>query len=210
MADTSHAERAIALKAFTALYPEHARMTDMPRLMQEIEELGRDGFDRFGILTRLLEKRGLSDETRKTWSFMRTLQRRHAEARARVDKLAPRTDENAIRFDDAKSAELALHNAICAAFEDANTDLVSMLAQAGLNHDAGEALLSLKINQQLRYESDHENAQGYADLIDFGLALNISTHFPGGSKGIMLSAAGDILWRVIMGQRIIPKRASDK
>ena len=210
MADNTHAERAIALKAFTALYPEHARMTDMPRLMQEIEELGRDGFDRFGILTRLLEKRGLSDETRKTWSFMRTLQRRHAEARARVDKLAPRTDENAIRFDDAKSAELALHNAICAAFEDANNDLVSMLAQAGLNRDAGEAFLSLSVGKRLRYEDDHEYAEGYEYLIGLDLAHNISSHYPSGSRGIMLSHSGDILWRVIMGQRIIPKRASDK
>lgn len=201
MAENNMIERAIVLNAFSALYPRYVRLTEMPKLLAEIEELGETGLDRFGMLTALLEKRGLATETRKTWRFMATLQRRHAEARARVETIAPRTDENAVQFDDAHATEIALNNAIMAAFEDAETDLVSVLNMAGLPVDEAEALLSLRPGQRLRYEAKDENVNGFRNLIGTGLAVNISSHFSGGSFGIMLSDAGEIIWRLVMGVR---------
>lgn len=201
MADTKIIERALVLNAFAALYPNTIRMADMPSLIREIEALHEEGLDRFGMLLGLLQARGLETETRRTWSYMRTLQRRHDEASARVDKLAPRTDANAIQFDAAKAGEIALNNAIMAAFEDAETDLVSVLDMAGLDSREAEALLSLAPGQQLRYESDDERAEAYGELIGQDLATNISSHFPGGSLGIMLSGAGELVWRLVMGQR---------
>lgn len=196
-------ERAIVLNAFNALYPRMVRMAEMPSLLNEIEELGEQQLDRFGMLTALLEKRGLAVETRRTWRFMATMQRRHAEARARLEKIAPRTDENATQFDDAHAAEIALNNAIMAAFEDAETDLVSVLNMAGLDYREAEALLSLNPGQRVRYEADDERADAYRELIGWDLATNISSHFPGGSLGITLSGAGELVWRLVMGQRKI-------
>lgn len=196
-------ERAIVLNAFNALYPRMVRMAEMPSLLNEIEELGEQQLDRFGMLTALLEKRGLAVETRRTWRFMATMQRRHAEARARLEKIAPRTDENATQFDDAHAAEIALNNAIMAAFEAAETDLVSVLNMAGLDYREAEALLSLNPGQRVRYEADDERADAYRELIGWDLATNISSHFPGGSLGITLSGAGELVWRLVMGQRKI-------
>lgn len=203
MADNKMIERAVVLNAFNALYPRMVRMADMPRLLDEIEELGEQQLDRFGMLTALLEKRDLALETRRTWRYMATMQRRHAEARARLDKIAPRTDENAVQFDDAHASEIALNNAIMAAFEDAETDLVSVLNMAGLDYREAEALLSLKPGQRLRYEADDERADAYRELIGWDLATNISSHFPAGSLGIVLSGAGELVWRLVMGQRKI-------
>jgi len=203
MTDNTMIERAIVLNAFSALYPRLVRMANMPKLLDEIEELGEQGLDRFGMLTALLEKRGLALETRRTWRYMATMQRRHAEARARVEELVPRTDENAIRFDDARAVELTLHNAIMAAFEDAEMDLVTVLRMAGMDMEEGEALLSLDPTKRLRYEKDDEHATGYERLIGLDLATNISSHYPGGSLGVTLSPAGEIVWRLVMGQRKI-------
>ena len=208
MAEANMIERAIVLNAFNALYPREVRLADMPKLLEEIEKLGEKGLDRFGMLTCLLENRGLASETRKTWRFMATLQRRHAEARARVDKLAPRTDENAVRFDEAHATEIALNNSILAAFEDAETDLVSVLAMAGLAEDEAEALLTLRPDQRLRYEATDDNANGYRNLIGSDLAVNISSEFSGGSNGVRLSHAGEIVWRLVMGVRVIPGKTA--
>ena len=199
---TSRLDRAIALNAFKVLCPQEAlRLTDTHRLIGEVDELGESGLDRFGILTVMLEKRGIATDTRVSWRYMGTLERRHAEARARVEKLAPRTDENAVQFDEAHTAELTLHNAIMAAFEDAETDLVSVLNMAGLDYRDAEALLSLKPGQRLRYETDDVRAEAYRELIGWDLATNISSHFPGSSLGITLSGAGELVWRLVMGQR---------
>lgn len=208
MADNTMIERAVVLNAFNALYPRKVRLADMPKLLDEIERLGEEGLDRFGMLTRLLENRGLATETRKTWRFMSTLQRRHAEARARVEKLAPRTDDNAVQFDDAHAAEIALNNSILAAFEDAEADLTSVLAMAGLPQAEAEALLSLRPDQRLRYEESDEHAKAYGELIGWDLAHNISNQFSGGSLGIRLSAAGEVVWRLVMGVRVLPGRTA--
>jgi hypothetical protein len=201
MADTKIIERALVLNAFAALYPNTIRMADMPSLIREIEALHETGLDRFGMLLGLLQARGLETETRRTWSYMATFQRRHAQARARVDGLAPRTDENAIRFDQAKTEEIALNNAIQAAFEDAEQDLVSVLNMAGLDRPQAEALLSLEPGERLRYDKNDDRAEAFGELIELDLALNISSHYPAGALGITLSAAGDLVWRLVMGQR---------
>ena len=201
MADNKMIERAVVLNAFNALYPRMVRMADMPSLLDEIEELGEQQLDRFGMLTALLEKRGLALETRRTWRYMATFQRRHAQARARVDELAPRTNENAILFDQAKTEEIALNNTIQAAFEDAEQDLVSVLNMAGLDRPQAEALLSLEPGERLRYDKNDDRAEAFGELIGLDLALNISSHYPAGALGITLSAAGDLVWRPVMGQR---------
>ncbi len=208
MAENNTIERAMVLNAFNALYPNIVRLADMPKLLDEIERLGEEGLDRFDMLARLLEARGLATETRKTWRYMATLQRRHAEARARVNKLAPRTDGNAVQFDEAHATEIALNNSILAAFEDAEADLTSVLAMAGLPQAEAEALLSLRPDQRLRYEESDEHAKAYGELIGWDLAHNISSQFSGGSLGIRLSAAGEVVWRLVMGVRVLPGRTA--
>lgn len=203
---TDMIERAIVLNAFNALYPRMVRMAETPQLLKEIEDLAEQGFDRFGMLVGLLESRGLASETRKTWRYMATLQRRHSEARARVDKIAPRTDENAVLFDEAHATEIALNNSILAAFDEAETDLVSVLTMAGLAEDEAEALLTLQPGKRYRYEVSDDNVNGYRNLIGSGLAVNTSMELSGATQGVRLSAAGEIVWRLIMGARKTPER----
>ena len=197
-------DRAIALNAFKVLCPHEAlRITDMPALMREVEELGEAGLDRFGILTAMLEKRGIANQTRSAFRFIATMQRRHAKASEELAKIGERTDENAPRYDMAMGGEIALNNAIAAAFEDAEMDLVSVLNMAGMDYRDAEALLSLNPNGNLRYEDNDERKEAYGELIGRGLALNISSHYPGDSYGIKLSFSGEIIWRLVMGVRQI-------
>lgn len=198
---TALIERAIALRAFSALCPSHCGTFDMPNLMDEVERLGNEGLDRFGIVHRLLEARGIAPDTRLAGRYMATLQRRHAEARTRTEKASPRDDAKPFPYDRAHAEEIALNNAIAAMVEDAEFGLVEILQMAGMPVDAAEALLGLRPGERRSYDSGCEDEDAYAKLVALGLASDISNQFRGGTLGVELSAAGRIIWHLVMGIR---------
>ena len=130
-------------------------------------------------------------------SIMAQLVARHNTAREELTKIDERTDENAVRFDTAAGSELALHNAIMTLQEDPNANSAMILHKAGMSPKAAVALTMIKDRGRYRYEAGDEMADGFQALLDEGLADNISSHYPAGSKGICLNHAGTIIARLI-------------
>ncbi|WP_162815025.1 hypothetical protein [Erythrobacter aureus] len=208
MANIQLVERHMALKAYIALTGATKTAEASAEVIQEAHNLVEKGLDRFAIVQELLVRFGHVDDTRTSGRILATLHRRHGEAKARHDRTAPRTEKNGAHFDSTLAEEITLNNTIQAVMEDVEYDLSHVLLAAGLDYEAGIALLSLTADKRHRYEENDPMAKGFARLIEEGLALNISSQFSGGSLGITLSAAGEIVYRLVTGERKLPRRSA--
>ena len=129
-------------------------------------------------------------------AMMACLNARHAQARKELDTIGERADSNAVRFDMAQGAEIALNNAIMVLQDDASYNPLLILTKAGMSLQAAAAMSVLEVSERRRYEKDDALFASYQALLDEDLATNISSHFPGGSYGIMLNHAGTIIKRL--------------
>ncbi len=198
-------ERQCAVRAYNVLLGKSTGLEDCVETLETARIQATAGHDRYSILLHLLERSGQVKEMFLSARMLATVSRRHQDASDRLDQIGARTPQTATRYDSALAGEIALNNTLHAIMDDAEMNLSTILRMAGLDFEAADAILSLMPDKRHRYERDDEMAKGFDILIAKGLAFNVSNYFPGASRGVCLSDAGEIVWRLATGIRKLPK-----